>query len=70
MCVKGYVCILIYTPTFTFKILGINLFYLFDIFLFMIYIGGEDGPSQFLIDLIDENGGTKPPNWQEYRLEK
>lgn len=58
--------ILLNTPT--------NLFKIFDSFIFMIYIytytGGEDGPSQFLIDLIDENGGTKPPNWQGYRLEK
>jgi class 3 adenylate cyclase len=31
--------------------------------------GREDGPSKFLINLIDEYGGTKPPNWQEYRME-
>ena len=31
--------------------------------------GSEDGPSKFLINLIDNNGGTKPANWQEYRQE-
>ena len=31
--------------------------------------GGEDGPSKFLITVIDDNGGTKPPTWQEYRQE-
>lgn len=31
--------------------------------------GGEDGPSKFLINLIDDYGGTKPPTWQEYRQE-
>jgi hypothetical protein len=31
--------------------------------------GGEDGPSKFLINLIDDYGGTKPSTWQEYRQE-
>jgi hypothetical protein len=31
--------------------------------------GGEDGPSKFLIDLIDDYGGIKPAQWKEYRQE-
>lgn len=31
--------------------------------------GGEDGPSKFLIDFIDDYGGTKPAQWKEYRQE-
>jgi len=31
--------------------------------------GGKDGPSQFLIEVIDHHGGSAPSNWQGYRDE-
>ena len=31
--------------------------------------GQEDGPSKFLIHIIDEGGGTAPSNWPEYRMD-
>ena len=31
--------------------------------------GEEDGPSKFLIHIIDESGGTAPSNWPEYRMD-
>jgi class 3 adenylate cyclase len=32
--------------------------------------GDEDGPSSFLINVIDHHGGTKPANWAGYRMEQ
>ncbi len=32
--------------------------------------GQEDGPSKFLIDVIDHHGGTKPADWAEYRVDE
>jgi hypothetical protein len=32
--------------------------------------GHEDGPSKFLINVIDHHGGTKPANWAEYRVDE
>ena len=42
-----------------------------DIFIDTVKLpgGGEDGPSKFLIDFIDDYGGTKPAQWKEYRQE-
>ena len=31
--------------------------------------GGKDGPSQFLIDVIDHEGGSAPSDWPGYRVE-
>jgi hypothetical protein len=30
---------------------------------------GQDGPSKFLIEVIDEHGGTAPQDWNGYRNE-
>ena len=29
--------------------------------------GHEDGPSKFLINVIDDHGGTTPSNWEGFR---
>ena len=31
--------------------------------------GVEDGPSKFLINVIDRHGGTKPTDWAGYRMD-
>jgi hypothetical protein len=31
--------------------------------------GGKDGPSLFLIDVIDHHGGSAPSDWKGYREE-